>query len=437
MAIVNKFKSTNIYGAFNNLDYPDNSVQASANIQRDLVVGGSIKSKILNFDNGTQQSSITQNNNNLTISTPTKLSLSTGDLEVISNSLLGGITSIGTYTNLANGTISTSGLSICRNLSSYNNETDLCFVVNQYGQNHALSMYFGEGGSVTSATPSFFKFYTDSTPYLTTNNIQLNSAQAYPFSGNTNCLATIGYINSAISNYSNNYPQFNGTNFWTDVNNFNINIGALPSFNYGYGLSIGQNITSGLYETDFVHNNGTHGGGFRFYINSNGITTGTSVPTMDINLTSIELRSNTNITGTLAVTGNATGVTPLTSDNSNKFSTTSFVKAQNYLTSASFSNYALLSGATFTGNTIGLTQLSSDSSTKFATTAFVKAQNYLSSASLSGYALLSGATFTGNISGITPVSTDNSNLLATTAYVQSQNYLTSGNAIFGTQQILH
>ena len=157
MAIVNKFKSTTIYGAFNNLDYPDASVLASANIQRNLIVGGditsstgSLKSKKLNFDNGTQQSSITQNNNNLTISTPTKLSLSTGDLEIINNSLLGGITSIGTYTNMANGTISTSGLSICRNLSSYNNETDLCFVVNQYGQNHALSMYFGEGGSVSA-----------------------------------------------------------------------------------------------------------------------------------------------------------------------------------------------------------------------------------------------------------------------------------------------
>jgi hypothetical protein len=38
----NKFKSTTIYGAFSNLDYEDNSVQASANIQRNLTVGGNI-----------------------------------------------------------------------------------------------------------------------------------------------------------------------------------------------------------------------------------------------------------------------------------------------------------------------------------------------------------------------------------------------------------
>jgi len=38
----NKFKSTTIYGAFNNADYEDNSVQSSANIQRNLTVGGDI-----------------------------------------------------------------------------------------------------------------------------------------------------------------------------------------------------------------------------------------------------------------------------------------------------------------------------------------------------------------------------------------------------------
>jgi len=38
----NKFKSTTIYGAFNNLDYEDNTVQASSNIQRNLTVGGDL-----------------------------------------------------------------------------------------------------------------------------------------------------------------------------------------------------------------------------------------------------------------------------------------------------------------------------------------------------------------------------------------------------------
>jgi hypothetical protein len=44
---------------------------------------------------------------------------------------------------------------------------------------------------------------------------------------------------------------------------------------------------------------------------------------------------------------------------------------------------ALLSGATFTGNVYGLTAITTDNSTLLATTAFVRAQNYLTSASLS------------------------------------------------------
>jgi hypothetical protein len=87
---------------------------------------------------------------------------------------------------------------------------------------------------------------------------------------------------------------------------------------------------------------------------------------------------------------------------------------------------ALLSGCTFTGNVSGLTAITTDNSTKFATTAFVKAQNYISSnPDLSPYALLSGATFTGNVSGLTAITTDNSTLFATTSFVKAQNYITS------------
>ena len=42
MATFNKLKSTTIYGNFNNLDYPDNSIQASANFQRNLNIGGNL-----------------------------------------------------------------------------------------------------------------------------------------------------------------------------------------------------------------------------------------------------------------------------------------------------------------------------------------------------------------------------------------------------------
>ena len=59
---------------------------------------------------------------------------------------------------------------------------------------------------------------------------------------------------------------------------------------------------------------------------------------------------------------------------------------------------ALKSGATFTGNVSGLTAITTDNSTKFATTAFVKDQNYITSSALSPCALLTGATFTGDVS---------------------------------------
>ena len=38
----NKFKSTTIYKTFNNLNYKNNTVQASSNIQRNLTVGGDL-----------------------------------------------------------------------------------------------------------------------------------------------------------------------------------------------------------------------------------------------------------------------------------------------------------------------------------------------------------------------------------------------------------
>jgi hypothetical protein len=69
-----------------------------------------------------------------------------------------------------------------------------------------------------------------------------------------------------------------------------------------------------------------------------------------------------------------------------------------FVSNTTLNNYTLLSGATFTGNVSGITQLSTDNSSKFATTAYVKNQNYISSnPDLSTYALLSGATFSGTV----------------------------------------
>ena len=51
----NMFKSTTVYGNFNNVDYPDNSVLASAYFQRNLTVSGDITcSGIINGIGGTK-----------------------------------------------------------------------------------------------------------------------------------------------------------------------------------------------------------------------------------------------------------------------------------------------------------------------------------------------------------------------------------------------
>jgi len=115
---------------------------------------------------------------------------------------------------------------------------------------------------------------------------------------------------------------------------------------------------------------------------------------IDINIISPMLNPYTfsiaNATGTINMTTYSSGAYPVKINASNlqlsKNNGTNYydvLTTNTGLTSASLSTYALLSGATFTGNVSGLTAVSTDNTTKFATTAFVKAQNYLTTASLS------------------------------------------------------
>jgi sulfur carrier protein ThiS len=168
------------------------------------------------------------------------------------------------------------------------------------------------------------------------------------------------------------------------------------------------------------------------------------------------------------LTGNPKAPTPLTSDNDTSIATTAFVKAQNYLDQADYTdldgrittNYndvttiadwfggrpgphvlQVIYGGTgvttstgtgsvvlntdpaLAGNPTAPTQSSGNSSTRIATTAFVKNQNYLTSADLSGYAPINSPLFTGDPRAPTPLTSDNDTSIATTAFVKAQNYL--------------
>jgi hypothetical protein len=91
-----------------------------------------------------------------------------------------------------------------------------------------------------------------------------------------------------------------------------------------------------------------------------------------------------------AFTGNPTVPTQLTSDNSTRVATTSYVKSN-------LTPYAPLASPTFTGNPTVPTPLTADNSVSIATTAYVKSNlaSYALTSALSSYAPLASPAFTG------------------------------------------
>jgi len=248
-------------------------------------------------------------------------------------------------------------------------------------------------------TPTFNKFKS-TTIYGAFNNIDYvdNSVQASAyFQRNLTCSGDItssGIIYGKKLYYNNvdissSFASLNGASFigmvncngglstayGTDVNIQGHNV--FPSTNTGNKLGCGffWNKSGGFGETNLLCYGQGGFGGLTIYSSSS-----TTAPTKLVDIFPIGTTFTTSVNG----------ITPATSDNSTKFATTAYVKSQNYLSTASFANYALLSGATFTGALNAITQASSDNSTLVATTAYVKSQNYLTSASLSTYPLLSG-----------------------------------------------
>ena len=206
------------------------------------------------------------------------------------------------------------GIGFFWNKTSGTGETDLlCY--GQGGQG-GLSIY----SSNTTQTPVHIAdFYPNISTFFTPlNTITPTTSDNSTLVATTAYVKAQGYLTSAT--LGSNYGSLNGVNNWTDVNTFNVNTNGLAT--YGTGLSIGQNIVVGQYETSFIANNGNHGGGFRFY------TTSTGTINIGTPLCSIYPTYSTFNTPLSAPT-------PATSDNSTLVATTAFVKAQNYLTSAS------------------------------------------------------------------------------------------------------
>jgi len=423
----NKFKSTTIYGAFNNLDYEDNTVQASSNIQRNLTVGGDLSCNgimsggsasfnMLNLDQPSSTSpAIIQFRDN---SGNTKALFYTS---AISNVFRFSVYSSNGFewenagTNLmqlnTSGHLTVSGATFSGNVSgltAINSDNSTKFATTAFVKNqnyitsnpdlspYALLTGAAFTGSVTGVTA---QSSDSSQKFATTSFVK---GQNY---------ATVSQLNNVILTIPSIYnPTFQNT--------LTINYIDPNAFTNYYPLTISN--TSGTLSLN------TSTGSYPIKLNASNLQLSTNNGTNYYDV----LTTNTGaLLSGATFTGNVSGITATTTDNSTLLATTAFVKAQNYLTTASLSSsYALLSGATFTGNVFGLTATTADNTTKFATTAFVKAQNYITSASLPSltpYALLAGATFTGNVSGLTATTADNSTQFATTAWVKLQNYLTS------------
>lgn len=351
----NKFKSTTIYGNFNNVDYPDNSVLASAYFQRNLTISGDltcsgiIYGKKLFYDNVDISSTFVSN---LTLSA------------TLSNYTLS--SSLSSYVM--------SGGSASFNMLNLNQPAFIQFLDNS-GNTKALiypsaisnvfrfSVLSGNGFEWEEAGTTLMQLNTSGHLTLSgaTFSGNVSGLTAAP-SDNSNTFATTAFVKA--QNYATSNP---------DLSPYALLSGAFFTGNVSGLTAVSTDNSNKLATTAFVKSQG--------YINNGAL-------------------SPYALLGGATFTGNVAGLTALSTDNSNKFATTAFVKAQNYLTSSALSalnDYALLSGAVFTGNVNGLTAVSTDNTTKFATTAFVKAQNYITSASLSPYALLSGATFTGTV----------------------------------------
>ena len=357
----NKFKSTTIYGNFNNVDYPDNSVLASAYFQRNLTISGDltcsgiIYGEKLFYDNVDISSTFVSN---LTLSS------------ILSNYALS--SALSNYVM--------SGGSASFNMLNLNQPALIQFLDNS-GNTKALiypsaisnvfrfSVLSGNGFEWEEAGTTLMQLNTSGHLTLSGATFSGNvSGLTATTSDNSNTFATTAFVKA--QNYATSNP---------DLSPYALLSGAFFTGTVSGLTAVSTDNSNKLATTAFVKSQG--------YINNGAL-------------------SPYALLGGATFTGNVAGLTALSTDNSNKFATTGFVKAQNYITSAPLIAYALLNGATFTGNVAGLTAVTSDNSTKFATTAFVKAQNYITSSALSpyalsstlnNYALLSGATFTGTV----------------------------------------
>lgn len=288
----NKFKSTTIYGALNNLDYPDNSVQASCNIQRNLIVGGALTIS------GTLTSSGIINGNKIYYN-----GVDISSTYVSNSSLATTLSNYNTY--------------LTPNQLFYNS---IGLVATGYvsgGSTHTITNNVGTMTIATSGYPvkinaSKLQFSTTGITYydvLTTNTGALLSGATFTgtaagltpaTSDNSTTFATTAYVKA--QNYGSGGASLSSANTWSNLQNFSYNLGTTPSYQYLGGLTIGQNVSSGLWETDYVANTlnfGSNAGGHRFFVINNGTNpnglSSASIPTLDITPSQVTACSVLNI----------------------------------------------------------------------------------------------------------------------------------------------
>lgn len=414
----NKFKSTTIYGNFNNVDYPDNSIVASAYFQRNLTISGDLTcSGIINgkklYYNNVDISSTFVSNTSLN----TRLNSYTLSSTLTNYALLSGATFFGALnalTPLTNdvstkvattafvNNVLTATLTGYANVSGGATFTGPLRAITQISTDNttlvATTAYVKNQGYLTSSSLSNYVLTSSLSNYVTNTSLSSSLSNYALSSSLSNYALSSSLSNYALSSSLSNYALLSGATFTNSVTVTNkLNL-KQPSSSLSTVLA---------FETD------------------------TDATRATIYASALSNVFCFDITPTYCANGfewRKAGDTIMQLDTSGNLNINGNLTALNYSSSPNLTPYALLSGASFSGNLRALTQTQTDNSTLVATTAYVKSQEYITSTSLPSltpYALLSGASFTGNLRATTQTFTDNTTLVATTAYVKSQNYITS------------
>jgi hypothetical protein len=407
----NQFKSTTIRGTFNNLDYPDGSINASAFFARDITIGGTTTTNTLNSTNNITVNGVivgcgktTGLDNNVGIGGGLLQNLTgNNNISIGQNSLYGSAASIRNVAIGPYSMASTSDRSGCTAIgysakcfmnfgialgysSSISGLNSIAIGGNSIA-NFNNSIAFGYGVSTTIANEIMMG---SSTQFVNIPNILKLSTIPNVFTYLTSLSGTIASISGSLTPSSNI-----SVNNITSNNNLIIQTGGASSGNVSLTIKTGDALgTVDVNSCSYTLSNNLGSHFFNTGIAINGL-----------------IYTNNNI----SCVGNVDCAT-INSINAYYYDPTSSIQSQfdSFTTQMTLFTglYALKASPTFTGTPLAPTAATATNTTQIATTAYVKSN-------LSTYALLASPTFTGTPLAPTPASTVNTTQIATTAYVKS------------------